>query len=175
MILVSAASVRADTDYFTFTGDDVDNFSFSLPSEFHSTTGGNEIGIYPTTDVTLNGMTSVRQIGFYVPGNLGGLAFTSSTHPYSFEGLQLFTADLYAPFPWVSFYKDAIFIPGTFMLQEVAGDKVGGFGTLVVSDVPPGANSAVPEPSTITFFMIGLLSAGGFFIKRSNSYQQGRI
>jgi hypothetical protein len=159
-LLAFTVAAHADTYYYTFTGTGVDTFSFSIPSVYQSN-GGNDLGIYPTAEVDLDGVTSIRQIGFYVPANLGGLAFTSSTDPFEFVGPQLFTGELVDVFPgFPGFYANGTFLLGTFTLEELQGNQVGGFGTLTVTDGPPVAPS-VPEPSTIALFSTGLLATAG--------------
>jgi hypothetical protein len=163
VLLLAAFTVaaHADTYYYTFTGTDVDNFSFSISSVYHSNSG-NDLGIYPSAEVDLNGVTSMEQIGFYVPANLGGLAFTSSTHPYEFVGPQLFSGELVDGFPgFPGLYTDGTFLLGTFTLEELQGDKVGGYGTLVVTDGPPVTPSSVPELPTIALLSTGLLATAG--------------
>jgi len=159
-ILLAAASLaaHADTYYFTFTGANVDDFSFSGPSSFR-TGGGNNLGIYlENVAVDLRGVTSNREVGFYVPGNLGGLGFTSSTHPYAYDGPQLFVGDYVPPFRDLhGYYDGGAFILGTYTLQETLGDHLG-TGTLVISDAPA---SITPEPSSFLLLGSGLLGACG--------------
>ena len=48
--------------------------------------------------VDLNGVTSIQELGFYVPGNGGGFAI-EGIPDYAFNGPQLITTQLYTPFP----------------------------------------------------------------------------
>jgi len=90
------------------------------------------------------------------------LAFTSSRQPYEFVGPQLFSGELENGFPgFPGYYTDGTFLLGTFTLQEIQGDKVGGYGTLVVTDGPPVTPSSVPELPTVALLGTGLLTAAG--------------
>jgi hypothetical protein len=161
LFAASTLAAHADTYYYTFTGTDVDSFSFSISSVYHSNSG-NDLGIYPSAEVDLDGVTSSEQIGFYVPSNLGGLTFTSSSQPYEFIGPQLFTGELVGGFPgFPGYYTDGTFLLGTFTLEEIQGGKAGGYGTLVVTDGPPVTPPSVPELPTVALLGTGLLAAAG--------------
>ena len=155
---------QADTYTFTFTGQNVDSFSFSLPSQFHndnvnelSSLDGN---YYNNIPVTIDGVSATRQIGLAIPFNGGGVIFTGLPgFAYGFNGPQLFSGTAYkytdpvygypgSPFVY---YNDATLNLGTYTLSETAGPKTG-TGTLVISD---SSVTAIPTPEPSSLLLIG--------------------